>query len=140
MQILTEVCILLYSSTHHFEMLKHVSSCKRETIHFYLTMCICVCVSCLFLSNSLISLDCSPPGSSVHGILQARILEWVAMPSFRGSSPPRDQTCVSYVACIASGFFTTSPTWEVPFRGTHYQLILKVSRLLGPYLWFLSLS
>ena len=34
-------------------------------------------------------MDCSPPGSSVHGILQARILEWVAMPSSRGSSPPR---------------------------------------------------
>ena len=37
--------------------------------------------------------DCSPPGSSVHGILQARILEWVAISSLRGSSRPRDQTC-----------------------------------------------
>ena len=37
-------------------------------------------------------MDCSPPGSSVHGILQARILEWVAMPSSRGSSQPRDRT------------------------------------------------
>ena len=45
--------------------------------------------------------DCGPPGSSVHGILQARILEWVAMPSSRGSSWPRDQTCVSEVSCIA---------------------------------------
>ena len=44
--------------------------------------------------------DCSPPGSSVHGILQARILEWVAMPSSRGSSQPRDQTRISYVSCI----------------------------------------
>ena len=44
--------------------------------------------------------DCSPPGSSVHGILQARILEWVAMPSSGGSSPPRDRTQVSYVSCI----------------------------------------
>ena len=35
-------------------------------------------------------MDCSPPGSSVRGILQARILEWVSMPSFRGYSPPRD--------------------------------------------------
>ena len=35
-------------------------------------------------------MDCSPPGSSVRGILQARILEWVAMPSSRGSSQPRD--------------------------------------------------
>ena len=38
-------------------------------------------------------------GSSVHGILQARILEWVVMPSSRGSSQPRDRTCVSYVSC-----------------------------------------
>ena len=35
-------------------------------------------------------MDCSPPDSSIHGILQARILEWVAMPSSRGSSGPRD--------------------------------------------------
>ena len=45
-------------------------------------------------------MDCSPPGSSVHGILQARILEWVAMPSSRGSSWPRDRTCISYISCI----------------------------------------
>ena len=43
--------------------------------------------------------DCSSPGSSVHGILQARTLEWVAMPSSRGSPWPRDRTCVSYVSC-----------------------------------------
>ena len=45
-------------------------------------------------------MDCSPPVSSVHGILQARILERVAMPSFKGSSQPKDHTCVSYVSCI----------------------------------------
>ena len=44
--------------------------------------------------------DSSPPGSSVHGILQARILEWVDMPSSKGSSRPRDLTWVSYVFCI----------------------------------------
>ena len=43
--------------------------------------------------------DCSPPGSSIHGILQARIPEWVAVPSSRGSSWPRDQTHISYVSC-----------------------------------------
>ena len=41
------------------------------------------------------TMDCSLPGSSVHGIIQARILEWVAMPSFRGSSWPRDRIHVS---------------------------------------------
>ena len=47
--------------------------------------------------------DCSPPGSSVHGILQARLLEWVAVPFSRGSSRPRDRTQVSR---IAGRFFT----------------------------------
>ena len=42
-------------------------------------------------------MDCSPPGSSVHGILQARILEWVAMSSSRGFSQPRDRTQVSHI-------------------------------------------
>ena len=45
------------------------------------------------------SMDCSPPASSVHGLLQARIL-WVAMLSSKGSSQPRDQTHISYVSCI----------------------------------------
>ena len=54
-------------------------------------------------------LDCSPPGSSVPGILQARILEWVAMPSSRGSSQHRDQLHVSCISCTAGGFFTAEP-------------------------------
>ena len=45
-------------------------------------------------------MDCSLPGSSVHGILQERILEWVALASSRGSSQPRDQTIISYISCI----------------------------------------
>ena len=45
-------------------------------------------------------MDCSPPGASVTGILQARILEWVAISSSRGSSWPRDQICVFYISCI----------------------------------------
>ena len=52
--------------------------------------------SCLTLCNST---DCSPPGSSVPGILQARILEWVATFSSRGSSRPRDQTRISHISC-----------------------------------------
>ena len=56
-------------------------------------------------SGSVVS--CSPPGSSGHGILQARILEWVAMPSSGGSSQPRDETRVSYVSCNAGRFFTS---------------------------------
>jgi len=55
---------------------------------------------CLTLCNPM---DCSPPGSSVHGILQASILEWVEISFSRGSSQRRDQT---WVSCIAGRFFT----------------------------------
>ena len=55
--------------------------------------------------------DCSPPGSSVHEILQARILEWVAISYSRGSSQPRDRTHFSCISCIGR-FFTTRATWE----------------------------
>ena len=55
-------------------------------------------------------MDCSLLGSSVHGILPARTLEWVAMPSSRGSSPARDQTQLSCVFCIAGRFFTAEPS------------------------------
>ena len=74
------------------------------------TCCVCMHAksfqACLILCNPM---DCSPPGSSVHGIFQSRILGWVAMPSSRGSSQPRDRTCISYGFCIAGGFFTTEP-------------------------------
>ena len=53
------------------------------------------------------SMFCSPPGCSVYGIFQARVLEWVAISSSRGSVWPRDRTCVSYTV---GGFFTTEPS------------------------------
>ena len=74
--------------------------------HYYKTfqgkggLCVSVCLCaqlCLPLCDPM---DYSPPGSSVHGIFQARILKWVAMPSSRASSQPRDWTHVSYVSCI----------------------------------------
>ena len=58
-----------------------------------------------------IPMDCSPPGSSVHGILQARIPEWVAIPFSRGSSWPRDQT---WFSCTAGKLFTIWALREDP--------------------------
>ena len=58
--------------------------------------------------------DCNPPCSCVLGILQARILDWVAMPCPRGSSRPRNWARVSCSSCIKGGIFTTSATWETP--------------------------
>ena len=74
---------------------------KYVIIHLGTRAC-SVAKSCLTLCDPK---DCSPPDSSVHGILQARILEWVAMPSSRGSSQPRDQT---HVSCIECGFLPLS--------------------------------
>ena len=61
---------------------------------------------CLTLCDSM---GYSQPISSVNGIFQARILEWFAMLSSKGSSWPRDETGVSCVSCTADGFFTTDP-------------------------------
>ena len=58
---------------------------------------------CLTLCNPM---HCSPPGSTVHGILQARILELASMLSSRGTSRTRDQTCISCGSCIAGSFFS----------------------------------
>ena len=65
----------------------------------------------------------------VHGFTQARILEWVAMPSSRGSSRPRDQNCLS---CIAGRFFTTEPPGKsIQGMGeTKYKMILEHPVLL----------
>ena len=62
----------------------------------------CVCVKSLQLCLTLHdAMDCCPSGSSVHGILRTRTREWVAIPSSRGCSPPRDQTYVSCSSCFA---------------------------------------
>ena len=65
-----------------------------------------MCLVAIVVSNSCDPMDCSPPDSSVYGIFQARILEWVAMSSSRGSSQLRDQT---HISCIAGRFFTMEP-------------------------------
>ena len=61
----------------------------------------CMCAKSLQLCPTLCDpVDSSPPGSSVHGILQARILEWIAISYFKGSAPPRYQTSDIFVFCI----------------------------------------
>ena len=66
-------------------------------------------------------MDCSPPGSSLQGILQTRILEWVAMLSSKLSSWPRDRTHVSlHLPALAGRFFTTSATREAQYHITSF--------------------
>ena len=72
-----------------------------------------VCAKLLRLYSTLCNpMDCSPPGSSFHGILQASILEWLPCSSSRGSSQPRNQTVVLTSPALAGKFFTTRATWE----------------------------
>ena len=90
---------------------------------------------CEYISRVLVAQSCPTlcdplghrlPGSSVHGILQARILEWVAIPFSRGSSQPRDQT---WVFCTAGRFVTiwvTKEDYLVPNPGcTHWNWVLQ---------------
>ena len=84
-----------------------------------------VAQSCLTLCNTM---DCSTLVSSVHRILQTRILEWVAMPSSRGSSQPRDQTSDSWSSCIAGRFFTAELLfqWVAQQWWIYYLLYINV--------------
>ena len=104
----------------------------------------CACVHAKWLQPYLTLCDhkdCSPLGSSAHGILQAKILEWVAMPSSRGSSRHRDGPMSPMAPALAGGFFTT----EHHLRNPQTMMVMcKVSSvsssgsvslwLLGPFL------
>ena len=81
---------------------------------------VCVCVHAQSCLTHCYCMDCSPPGLSVHGKFQVRILEWVATSYSRGSSQPRDRTLVSWSLVsptLAGGFFTTEPAgkslWDI---------------------------
>ena len=79
-------------------------------------------------------MNCSPPVSSVHGILQARILEWAAMPSSRGSSPTRDWSCVYYVSCVGRWVLYCWALGEAPWYS------FTEAPMLATLLWILSYS
>ena len=87
-----------YSWIRYYEMMLFV---RHDGVHVY-----SVTWSYPTLCDSI---DCSLLGSSVHGILQVRLLEWVAVSFSRRSSQPRDHTHVSCVSCIGKHIFTTEP-------------------------------
>ena len=84
--------------------------CKRQLVtswHYYnsilscfVCVCVCVCVRAQSWATLCDPMDCSPPGSSVYGIFQARILKWVTISYSRGSSHLRNWTCASCICCI----------------------------------------
>ena len=75
-------------------------------------------------------MDCIPAGFSVHEILQARRLEWVAMPSSRGSSQPRDRARVSYVSCIGRQVL-----YHLSHQGKPF-VFHRSSQILRDMFWF----
>ena len=75
-------------------------------------------------------IECSLPGSSVHGILQARILEWVAILFSRGSSQPRDWT---HDSCIAGGFFTVWAIYYLYLKTTQMAINSRVDKYIVAY-------
>ena len=94
--------------------------------------CLCVCAqSYPTVGNSV---DCSPQGSSVHGILQARMLEWVTMPSSRGSSRPRDQTPSPASPSLAGRFFITESPRKPPCHSwTISHVLYNASKASGAF-------
>ena len=92
--------------------------------------------SCSVMSNSL-PRNCSPPRSSIHGIFQARILEWVAISFSRGSSRPRDQTQVSH---IAGRCFTILATREVQKKKNQDEVSEITSVMQVKQLWSIEES
>ena len=98
------VCVCTHAQREGWLFFQPIHSTPEKMQYLIFSIWLCACVlshfsHVWFFVTQRFKEHC-PPGSSVHGILQARILEWVAMPSSRRSSWPRDWTCVSRVSCI----------------------------------------
>ena len=87
-------------------------------------------VSCSVVTDSFDPRDCSPPVSSVHGILQARVLEWLAISFSRGSPRRRDRTRLSHTA---GGFFAFWATREALISNLNLHLHLRLHSCLHPH-------
>ena len=117
----TYICVCSRAQSHVCvcaRVLSHMIVCVLACSVTYICVCSCaqshiyVCahmLSCVWLCDSM---DCSPSGSSVRGIFQARILKRVAISSSRGSSWPRDQTCDTFISCISKQILYHRATWE----------------------------
>ena len=128
-------CIQAHALTHMYaHTYIYVRICLYTCVYVFLCLVAQWCMTLCY------PMDCSSSGSSVHGVSQARILEWVAISFSRGSSRPRDQTFISCVSCIAGGFFTCWATGEAPHVSVSASkskyLYLNLSLLLKQNLCF----
>ena len=99
------------------------------------------CKACVYACSVVsASMDCSPPGSSVHRISQTRILEWVAISSSRGSSWLRDRTCISFSFCIYRQILYHWAAWRahpphVSFGKHRAHCVLECKMLMLEGIW-----
>ena len=122
MSLSWEVSLFIYYFLLKYNCFTVLFSVSRHCTTKWISYYVCACGLGRFSRVRLCNfMDGSPPGSSVHGILQARILEWAAMPSCRGSSQTTDGT---WVSCTAGRFFTQWDTWEAPALCTHIYIYM----------------
>ena len=132
---------ILYSNLKHIDsvqLLANLLMSEPRSLHLVWVCWLClmdflpVCAqSCPTVCGPM---DCTQRGSSLHGIFQARILEWVAISYSRGFSWLRDRTLVSCISELVRRFFTTSATWEAFFSST---CTSPVMHCLKYPVWFL---
>ena len=124
----------IFPFPHHPQLQLHLAYCSfpREALPLIFSQRVCMHAkslqSFLTLCNSM---NCSLPGSSVHRILQARIMKWVANPFSQGASWPKDWT---HVSCIAERFFTVWATREATRKATYETVVCLISVPIGSVL------
>ena len=120
---------ILYGYIFHSFHLYLKSNCLKQ---YHIIYC-CESRSCSVMSDSWQPHDCSLLGSSVHGILQARVPEWLAIPFSRASSWPRDWT---HVSCIAGRFFTVWITREAQLLLGQEHMECNIFAVAAQRRWF----
>ena len=124
-QLMKRIYMDMYINTYtYMYSIKHIYVFDVEIWYFDMFYTSNSSSSAVLVAQSYLTLcdpmDCIPPGSSVYGTLQARILEWVAIPFSMGASKPRDWT---WISCIEERFFTIWVTGKSPHKVLKYRYI-----------------
>ena len=126
----------VYHTYSHVLYIYYITTYTMIYIYIYILSCWLCAQSCLTLCNPM---DCSLPGSSIHGIFQARILEWVAISFCRGSTRPKDRTHLSCVSCLDRQILYHYTTWEVHMNTiSHLYCILHILYVHTMYILYIQ--
>ena len=140
---------MLYTNVNTLNVLSTLSSTPPPIFFFFCLYFFLISTMCVSAQSHPTLYDpygCSLPGSSVHGILQARILEWVSMPSSSDLPDPRMEPASLMSPTLAGGFFTTNTTWKalcVPINMFNSAFVFKMLSLLQlhiQYYFFLTIK